>query len=182
MNLMKDKTPPDMLNICYLGTLSGDDIDKLDRVLRFIIDLSTEASIYIRDDITVAYRDEVGPLHFDFLPMPIILKFNSGIIAWESFEKPLIQQAQGILLDLGAYRPDLKTTDAHPGTNPILVATTQIFQKPTVYMVHGIEEEIEMELLRSKMKLNESDILMVNKPNDPDSLKKILKKLIEIAS
>lgn len=114
--------------------------------------------------------------------MPIILKFNLGIIAWESFERPLIQQAQGVLLDLEAYRPDLKTTDAHPGTNPILVATAQIFQKPTVYMVHGVEAEIEMELLRSRMKLNESDILMVNKPNDPDSLKKILKKLIEIAS
>ena len=179
---MTDKTPPDMLNICYLGTLSGDDIDKLDRVLRSIVDLSEEASFYEHELITVAYHDEVGPLHFDFLPMPIILKFNTGIIAWESFEKPLIQQAQGVLLDFGAYRPHLKTTEAHPGTNPILVATTKVFQKPTVYMVHGVEAEIEMELLRSKMKLNESDILMVNEPNDPDSLKKIIKKLIEIVS
>ena len=47
-------------------------------------------------------------------------------------------------------------------------------------MVHGVEELVEMGLLKSKMMLEESDILMVNDDADPNSLKKILQKLVEI--
>ncbi len=177
---MANEFTSDVLNIGYLGTLHDFDNRKLDRVLRSIIDLSTENSVYSHDEITVSYR-HVGPLHFDFLNIPVVLRYNTGIILLEKVEKPVLLQSQGILLDFGAYDADSKSPDGHQGHNLLLVWATKEAQKPTVYMVHGIEEEVEMDLLRSKMKLDESDILMVNDPNKQDSLKKILQKLVEIS-
>ncbi len=176
---MPNQTFSEILNMGYLGTKHGFDVDKLDRVMRSIIALSAEASDYVRDEITTVYPD-VGPLHFDFLRAPLMFRFNTGIFLWETIEKPVILQSQGILVDFGVYNPYRKNTDGHPSHTLYLVAATKRYQKPTVYMVHGVEEQIEMDVLRSKMRLEELDILMVNDPNDPDSLKEILKKLVEI--
>ncbi|MCA9919982.1 MAG: hypothetical protein KC445_18625 [Anaerolineales bacterium] len=174
---MTNQTLPEIFNIGYLGTNTNS--DHLDKMLRSIIDLSTDASDYIHDRITVAYRS-VGPLHFNFLPVPFILRYNTGILVWERIEKPLILQSQGILVDFGVYLAHSKNTDGYPDSKPFLVWATKRFQKPTVYMVHGVEEQVEMGLLKPKMMLEESDILMVNDEADPDSLKKILQKLVEI--
>lgn len=174
---MTNQTFPKALNIAYLGTNTNS--DKLDKVLRSIIDLSTDASDYVHDRITIAYR-HLGPLHFNFLPVSFILRYNTGILVWEGIEKPLILQSQGILIDFGNYLPHSKNTDGYPDSKSFLVWATKRFQKPTIYMVHGVEEQVEMDLLKSKMMLEESDNLMVNDATNPDSLKKILQKLGEI--
>ncbi len=167
------------LNICYFGTKRGFDVDKLDKVLRAIVDVSEEASVYAYDEITTAYP-HLGPLHFDFLPMPLILRYNTGIVVWESIEKPLLLQSQGVLLDLGIYQTHSKMTDGDLSNNLLLVAATKKFQKPTIYMVHGVEEQIEMDLLKAKMRLEESDVLMVYDKSAPISLKEILQKLVNV--
>jgi hypothetical protein len=175
--LTTEQTFLDALNIGYLtANISS---EKLERILHSITDLSAGTPAHYKARLRVDRI--VGPLRFDFLPNPLILRCNTGIGGlWEQIEKPILLQSQGILVDFGSYLPHLKNTDGYPGHSQFLVfITKEKVPRPTIYMVHGVEEQIEIDLLKSKMRLEESDILMVNNTSNPDSLKKILQKLVQ---
>ncbi len=174
--LATEQTYPDALNIGYLTANTSS--EKLDRILHSIIDLSAEATVLDKNKFS---HGIVGPLRFDFLPSPLILTCNTGICGlWEQMEKPILLQSKGILVDFGSYLSHSKNTDGYPGHGQFLVfITKEKIPRPTIYLVHGVEGQIEIDLLKSKMRLEEADILMVNDPSNPASLKKILRKLVQ---
>lgn len=168
---MTRKKAPHALHVLFITSWFNQDVDDF---LRAIVDLSKEADIHEHDSIIAGYEHTI-PLNYDFLEGPILLRYIASSYPYE-LQMDKIEPSECILYELRKYA-DMGLPDNH---SPTTIFETEQLNLPMVYFVYG-KKDINLDTLRSELQLATPENLMVYDSSDPDSLKEILKKLVDIA-
>ena len=167
--------PKKIVHTLFLTWLLNEDADKF---LRDIINLSENPEIYTHDSIIMGYEN-LALLNFDFLEPSILLRYTmTGLTFEHDHQLERITPSQCILYDLGNYTDEMDIPDNY--IEETILKTEQL-NLPMIYFVYGTKD-IQLDLLRSKVQVATPENLMIYDRSEPESLKEILRRLVELTT
>ncbi len=166
---------PDALHALFITWVLNEEADKF---LRAIIDLSEDSDFYAGDSIIAGYV-HTGALHFNFLKTSILFRYTiAGLDFDHKYQLKLIEPSQCILYDLGNYTESMDAPDRYSEKN---LLKTEKLNLPMVYFVYG-KKDIQLDILRSKVRVATPENLMIYDSSESDSLREILKRLVRVTT
>ena len=170
---MTKKNFPDIVHVLFLTWFLNEEADKF---LRDIINLSENPEIYTHDSIIMGYEN-LAILNFDFLEPSILLRYTmTGLTFEHDHQLERITPSQCILYDLGNYTEDMDVPDNY--TAETILKTEQL-TLPIVYFVYA-KKDIRLDVLKSKIYVAAPENVMVYDRSEPETLKEILRRLVEV--